>query len=492
MSPVTTATPARRPRVRKVRHWPVEQARRVLVVASVLVLAVTGTAYGLYSDVVAGITTTDVIAGGSGGEQNILLVGVDSRTDAQGNPLPAEILRELRTTAETGVLNTDAIMLLHLPEDGGAGIVFSIPRDAYVSIPGHGPDKINSAYPAAKTKIARDLAETGDLDPAAIDAEAARQGRGVLIRTVEDLTGLTVDHYAEINLLGFYNLTTALGGVEVCLNAAVAERLSGARFPAGRQTISGGDALAFVRQRHGLREGDLSRIRRQQVFLAAVADKVLSAGTLRDPQTLSRLVEVTQESLVIDEGWDLLAFAQQAADIADGDLRFVTVPTRGATSNARGDVVVVDSYEIRRFVADRIEELTAQAQTAAAAGPTPVRYVVDVRNASNVSGIAGLVAARVEALGYEGGDVGNTRPAIRSEIRYGGSDDAGARAVAAQLGVREVTADGALPDDRVEVVLGSDFDRSVLAAVLPPRRPAAAPPPDPDDAISPAAVPCID
>ncbi len=121
-----------------------------------------------------------------------------------------------------------------------------------------------------------------------MDAESAQEGRSTLIQTVEDLTGLQIDHYAEINLLGFYNLTTAIGGVDVCLREPVDDPLSGARFPAGPQTISGAAALAFVRQRHGLPEGDLSRIRRQQVFLAAVADKILSSGTLTNPARSAR------------------------------------------------------------------------------------------------------------------------------------------------------------------------------------------------------------
>jgi hypothetical protein len=227
------------------------------------------------------------------------------------------------------------------------------------------------------------------------------------------------------------------------------------------------------------------------VFLAAVANKVLSAGTLRNPETLSRLVEVTQESLVIDESWDLLEFAQQAADIAGGDLEFVTVPTRGAEQTSRGDVVVVDSHEIRTFVQDRIED-QAEAVETAAAGPAPTRYVVDVRNASSVSGIASLVAARMTALGYGGGEVGNTRPAIHSQVRHGGTDDAGARTVATQLGVSEVVQDDTLPADRVEVVLGSDFNRSVLAAPLPARRQPAVAEPSGGGQISAGEVPCID
>ena len=192
------------------------------------------------------------------------------------------------------VLNSDTIILLHVPEDGGAAVAFSIPRDAYVDIPGYRTDKINAAYPAVQ---ALDRAAARRRRRAAtareIDAEASAQaGRTALIGAVEQLTGVTVDHFAEVNLLGFYNLTQAIGGVDVCLKAPVDDPLSGAHFPAGPQTVSGGDALAFVRQRHGLPQGDLSRIRRQQVFLAAVADKILAGGTLTDPTKLSALVGV--------------------------------------------------------------------------------------------------------------------------------------------------------------------------------------------------------
>ena len=288
--------------------------RLAAVAASALVLLVNGTAWGLYRDLTGGIVTTNVIATGSNsGPQDILLVGVDSRTDAQGNPLPQEVLEQLHTGGDNPrVLNSDTIILLHVPEGGGAAVAFSIPRDSYVDIPGYRQDKINAAYPAVQALTAERLVGDGVRDRARIDAESAEAGRTALIGAVERLTGVTVDHYAEINLLGFYNLTRAIGGVDVCLKNAVDEPLSGAHFPAGPSTVSGADALAFVRQRHGLPEGDLSRIRRQQVFLAAVADKVLAGGTLTDPAKLAGLVQVAQQSVVLDAGWDLLAFARQA------------------------------------------------------------------------------------------------------------------------------------------------------------------------------------
>ena len=468
------------------------------MIGSTLVMVLTGTAWGLYRDITAGITTTDVIAGGNNdGPQNILLVGVDSRTDAQGNPLPDDVQRMLNSGPDTGVLNSDTIILLHVPDGGGAAVAFSIPRDSYVSIPGYRRDKINAAYPATKALAAQRLVRDGVRDRRQVETESAQEGRSTLIGTVEQLTGQQIDHYAEINLLGFYNLTNAIGGVDVCLREPVHEVLSGADFPAGPQTISGADALAFVRQRHELPDGDLSRIRRQQVFLAAVADKVLSAGTLTSPTTLNALIGVAQESLVIDSGWDLLPFAQQAADLAAGNLEFVTIPTTGRESNARGDVVLVDPRDVSAFVEQRIAQQEAAVEAARNAPPPPpsvdviaARYVVDVRNGSGLPGMAGNVATRMRELGFAGGTVDNTEPTPTSVVRYTDPDSDAAHAVAEQLGDIGVEHDDTVTRGHLHVVLGADFD----AAVLPANTTAPPPPtePAPTDPIAAAGVPCID
>jgi hypothetical protein len=304
-----------------------------------------------------------------------------------------------------------------------------------------------------------------------------------LIGAVEDLTGLTINHYAEINLLGFYNLTKAIGGVDVCLAAAVNDPLSGAHLPAGPQTISGADALAFVRQRHGLPQGDLSRVRRQQVFLAAVAKKVLAGSASGIPA----LVGVAEQSLVIDSGWDLVAFAQQAFAIAAGNLQFRTIPTEGATTNERGDVVLVDRFDVRDFVQRRIN--------AQGAKPLPPqlpddviasRYVIDVRNASSAPGMAAAVANHLGTLGFGRGAVRNAPATGESVVRYTGSDGAAARAVAAQLGGIATESDGDVLPGYLTVVIGSDFDPSAIA---PTPTPPPTPPPTP---ITAAGVPCID
>jgi LCP family protein required for cell wall assembly len=476
-------------------------ARRVrigLVIASALVFALTGAAWGLYRDVTAGITTTQVVSG-DGGDQNILLVGVDSRTDAQGNPLPPQVQAMLNSGPDSGVLNSDTIILLHIPEGGGAAVAFSIPRDSYVDIPDYRRDKINAAYPAVKALTAQDMVHDGVSDRARIETASSEAGRRALIAAVQDLTGVVIDHYAEINLLGFYNLTTAIGGVDVCLKNPVDDDLSGAHFGAGPQTIQGAAALSFVRQRHGLPEGDLSRIRRQQAFMAAVAEKVLDAGTLTDPGKLASLVGVVQQSVVIDADWDLLGFAHQAADIAGGNLEFLTIPTRGTENNNRGDVVLVDPGQVKDFVEQRSAALTAAAEPTAEPAPTapPLdikasRYVVDVRNGSKTAGLASDIATHTRGLGFLPGTVDNTSATGTSVVRYASADADAASAVAAQLGDIDTEESDSQPRGHLLVVAGDDFDPRTVAA---PASPAPTPAPAPTSTGAPitaAGAGCVD
>jgi LCP family protein required for cell wall assembly len=463
-------------------------------VLSVVVVGATGAAWSLYHDVTSGMTTTNVITGGSsGGDQNILLVGVDSRTDAQGNPLPRQVLEQLRSGAESGVLNSDTIILVHVPADGGSATAFSIPRDSYVSIPGYRRDKINAAYPATKALASERLAAEGVTDPKELDRESSQAGRSALIQTVQDLTGLTVDHYAEVNLLGFYNLTNAIGGVDVCLKAPANDPLSGANFAAGPQTISGGAALAFVRQRHGLAGGDLSRINRQQVFMAAVAKKILDAGTLTDSDKLSALIGVVQQSVVIDSGWDLLSFARQGSDLAAGELDFLTIPTDGTENNARGDVVSVDPAQVRDFVTRHIEPVEDEEAPADAPPAAPV--TADVGNGAGTSGLGSRVAATLAQNGVPTGSVSNAPNRATSVVRYAPADgEAAAAKVAGALGGIGVEQSDSVPPGRVQVLIGTDFEGADTGggagASAPAAAAAAAAPATPP--ITAGGVPCID
>ncbi|GGM66279.1 LytTR family transcriptional regulator [Longimycelium tulufanense] len=342
-------------RVRRVAR---AAGRTLLALTSAVALTATGIAWSTAGRFNENVTTTNVLDDipNSGpeddGATDILLVGNDSRTDAQGNPLPQSVLELLRTES-TDTLNTDTLILLRVPHNGGRAHAVSIPRDTYVPIPNYREDKINAAYGATKFRVAQRMRDAGERDEAKIATGSDQEGRRALVQAVQELTGSRVDHYAEVNLYGFYLLTEALGGVEVCLNQATSDPNSGASFRAGNQTISGGDALAFVRQRHGLPRGDLDRIVRQQAFMASAANRVLSSGTLTDRGKLDGLLQAAQKSVVIDERWDVLRFAQRMQEIAGGSVRFVTIPVEavGARNERGQNIITVDREKVHRFVA---------------------------------------------------------------------------------------------------------------------------------------------
>ncbi|MEI6407720.1 MAG: LCP family protein, partial [Actinomycetes bacterium] len=195
------------------------------------------------------------------GDTNILLLGLDSRRDANGADLPRALLdlMHVGSSSSIGGYNTNTMIVIHIPANGTKAVAISIPRDDYVNVPGLGMKKIKEAYGYAKYAEDSKLYKAGVKEP--LREHLARDaGRKATIATITELLGIPIDHFAEVNLVGFYDLATALGGIQVCLNKAVNDsQYSGAVFPAGVQTITGVDALKFVRQRHGLPNGDLDR-----------------------------------------------------------------------------------------------------------------------------------------------------------------------------------------------------------------------------------------
>ncbi|WP_370965884.1 LCP family protein [Amycolatopsis sp. cg9] len=351
--------------------------RVAIGVVSTLVLAATGYAWTQLSKLDAGIVTADVIPPSAQideedvvpGEplevaQNILLVGIDARTDAYGNPLPQNVLDALHAgSGDDGGDTTDTMIVVHIPAGGAAATAISIPRDSYVDIAGgYGKHKINSAYSRGKNASMSGLRAEG-LSGAQLEVAANAAGAKTAIQTVEKFTGLTINHYAAINLAGFDALSQAVGGVEVCLKAPVHDSYSGADFAAGPQTLSGAQALAFVRQRHGLANGDLDRIARQQAFLSGMAKKVLNAGTFTDVSKLNSLVSAVQGAVVLDKGWDVLSFAQQLRGMTSGAIAFATIPVQSLSlqTPSDGDAVKVDPAQVQQFVRTAISTPAVQA-----------------------------------------------------------------------------------------------------------------------------------
>jgi LCP family protein required for cell wall assembly len=436
-------------------------------------LVFTGTGYGYFNlkSFQDNLATTDVIAGNAGekpadGALDILLVGMDSRTDSKGNPLPQQVLDELQAGgSEDGGFNTDTMILMHIPNDGGKAHAISFPRDSYVDIAGgYGTHKLNSAYGYAKDEKAAELTGDGETDGAKVETAARQAGAKNLIDTIQDLTGVTIDHYAEVNLVGFYEITKAVEGVDVCLVDDVDDDFSGARFTAGKHTISGKDALAFVRQRHELPMGDLDRVVRQQVFMAGLAKKILSTGVLTDQSKLTALISAVTKSIVLDEGWDVLGFAGQMQGLTGGNIEFVTIPTGNPDLQTPedGSAVEVDEDEVRDFVKGLSAAPGPSSDPSSApSGSSSVdaaSVTVDVRNASGVPGLAAKVLKALVSEGFTEGTVDNaTQDLATSVVLYGQGGEAGAESVADALGGMEVQLDPDIPAGTARVFVGADY-----------------------------------
>ncbi|MFJ7215148.1 LCP family protein [Amycolatopsis sp. NPDC098790] len=461
-----------------------------IAVAGLAFAVLCGTAYG-YANLHAldDVSRDSVIGEGATppGEQpadgslDILLVGRDSRTDQQENPLPADVLRELRAGANGDDL-TDTLIVLRIPNGTHDVKAFSIPRDSYVSLPG-GKGKINAAFGRAKAAEAKRQRDAGETDKAKVNKAALTAGRRATRQAVEDLTGVRIDHYAEVNLLSFYEISKAVGGVDVCLKEATKDKNSGADFPAGPQKVQGAEALAFVRQRDGLPGTDFARVRRQQVFLAGLARQVLSAGTLASPGKLSDLIDAVRRSVVLDDSWNLLDFVAQMRGVSGGGIQFETIPVvnrdyRYDTDNPRATAVQVDPAEVKAFAASLIG---SPAPSSPQAGPV----TVDVTNASPNGGLAARVSGFLGDHGFTKGTTGNADARRTSLVRFGADLAKQGAEVAKLLGGLATQESAAVPAGHIEVVLGTVY--SGPGTTGGGRAPAAG-----DDPITSGGVVCVD
>jgi hypothetical protein len=305
----------------------------------------------------------------------------------------------------------------------------------------------------------------------------------------------------QVSLLGFYRISEAIGGVKVCLTAAqnastdrdnFGSGYSGIDLPKGVSVIKGAQALAFVRQRHGLPHGDLDRIKRQQYFLRAAFEKVASAGVLLNPFKLHDLLNAVGSSLLTDPGLDLLALARQFDSIGSGKIDFATIPNNGSQviypDGVETAIVAVNRAAMPAFVAQLEGKGDDALKRATPAAPRTV--TVDVLNGTDVPRLASRNAAALRALGFRINAVDSASSTTPTTVvQYPPGQEARAKAVLRAVpGAKAV----ATPDvGRVTVVLGTD-GRQVrgLAAATPKTGSGVASPrtkPAPD-----AGIPCID
>ncbi|MFF7170815.1 MULTISPECIES: LCP family protein [Streptomyces] len=317
-----------RPQVRRRRR----RLRRILVLALVTVLALLGLGAGgiwwatdHYGDQVARIPDAfpkgprPPESTGHDGGTTFLLAGVDSRS-----PRPTTGSDATAQLWKYGAQRSDTLMLVHLGHDENSAYTLSIPRDSWVAIPGHGSAKINAAF--------------------------SWGGPPLLIQTVERLTGTRVDHFGVIDWHGFRSLTDAVGGVPVTIPRDTYDPEQNRHFPAGTHVLNGEQALAYVRQRHGLPGGELDRIKHQQQFLQSLVGRIRADISITDPLGTDRMLDAITRAVSVDDrmsNGDLRNLALGLRHLSGADTRFATAPIIRSDMIRGQYVLILDKPALR-------------------------------------------------------------------------------------------------------------------------------------------------
>ena len=300
--------------------------RRIIAILSIavalLLVAVTGMYFYLNSSLVRKNVLVDYPGrpAASAG-QNWLIAGSDSR---QGLTVKQE--RQLVTGFDVGGKRSDTILILHIPANGGPSVLVSLPRDSYVPIPGFGANKINAAYSFGGPKL--------------------------LAKTVQNVTGLRIDHYMGIGFGGFVSVVNAVGGVRMCLKTSLYDRASGARLKKGCQTLDGAQALAYVRTRHNFSDQDLQRVQDQRVFLRALLTKMTSPGVLLNPFAAIPAAVGATDTLTVDQGTSLYQLIKVAFALRHPETTTVPIANSNYVTANAGDAVQWNSAEATQLFND--------------------------------------------------------------------------------------------------------------------------------------------
>jgi LCP family protein required for cell wall assembly len=284
------------------------------VVALLLIVGIGG--YWYASSLDSGIQRFGKLSSGGdrptktvSGAQNILLIGSDNADDQRGSQ---------------GVFGqrSDSLILMHIPASHDKAYLISFPRDLYVFVPSNGKGqgghkaKINSAF--------------------------AWGGIPLTVQTVENFTGVRIDHAVEIGFDGFKAMTDAVGGVDVYVERTTTDPRSKRTFKQGWNHLDGTTALDYVRQRYGLPNGDFDRVKRQQVFLKALLKKATSMGVVTDLGKLDKFLRATTKTLKVDDDFSVRDMAWQFKGLRTDDLIFVTTPNQGSQIVDGSSVVPAD------------------------------------------------------------------------------------------------------------------------------------------------------
>lgn len=309
------------------------------------------------------------------GTLNVLVVGTDSREG-----FTEEELRELGTE-DLGTNLTDTIMLVQVAPTREQAVIVSFPRDLRVDPPGEsGVMKINAVHAAG--------------------------GADLLVQTVQDFTGVIIDHYAEINMRGFLDLTDAVGGVEVCLDDPLVDVYAGIDLPAGCQLLDGKEAIGFVRSRRVPTEqfgaDDFGRINKQQYFIQQTMAKVRSAGTLLNPLKVKAVIDAVGSNLTTDRDLgprEMLSLAGSLQNLEPDELATRTVP--GYWSPETGFVHAYPEQAEALFQSLRDVESLPDVGTEEPAELEPGDVRILVLNGVGLEGLASDVADFLTDKGFQ-------------------------------------------------------------------------------------------
>lgn len=323
---VPAGSPGRKPHRTSGRRWrfwgqPGHRAKRVGIYAVTLVVALVAAVAGSYFWVngklnrTVALPATTVTSAGT----NWLIVGADTR-----NGLNTQQIIKYHLGFDFGTANSDSLMLLHI--GGPRPVLISIPRDSYVTIPGKGKNKINAALGFG--------------------------GPALLIKTVEQGTGLKISHYMGIGFGGLASVVDTIGGVRICLPAPLKDKYSGTNLKAGCQNLDGAQALSFVRDRHSFVTEDLQRIQDQRAFLKSLMAKAMSPGVYLNPFVALPFASSAASSITVDKGTNTYDLLRAALALRHPET--TTVPVAHAnyfTPNA-GDALLWNQGEAAQLFRD--------------------------------------------------------------------------------------------------------------------------------------------
>ncbi|MDQ2650271.1 MAG: LCP family protein [Actinomycetota bacterium] len=427
-----------RPPAPRHRTWP----QRLLLAVGVVVLLGCGTAaaatayFGLRFAQIDRVANIALDAAAKGEPANYLIVGTDSRA---GLDPKADDAGGLMANGEKGCNCTDTIMVVRVDPQSRAANILSFPRDLWVPI-----------------------ADTGN--KARINSAHAR-GEQVLIDTIEENFDLTINHYVEIDFVGFQKLVDAVGGIPLWFDTPVRDTHTGLNVPEAEcQVLDGEQARKFVRSRYiQYRDdngkwrqdptADLGRITRQQIFIRRAISKAVSKG-LGNPVTLNQLVSAGVENVRLDEGLDasdLLALGRQFSDFNSQSLVGYSIPTEGHRTSAGADVQLPLMREANPIL-NLFRGLPADALTNAATSVT-------VLNGTEVPHQAADVAGALLEIGFDVTEVGDyTQPVGRTSVLYGPGGEHAARQLARHItGGAALVYDADVDEEHVILVTGADF-----------------------------------